>query len=162
MLTIQIQRPTFDLTSYIQRLEREALNTISFAALEYITTSLSIIPVYGGASHATFTALADAAGVPLSISPRARDTQAQGIATSDGGIDSNNNRYSFTYETTLPHLNVNERENANQFGFNLTNPGPYNFRSIAGSAAENVLESFAGVNPLAHISVSSSTVRINI
>ena len=48
--------------------------------------------------------------------------------------DPSNNVYSFTYATTLPHLIVNEYQNANDFPeknghkFRLTHPGPYHFQ----------------------------------
>lgn len=161
-INARLELPSFDYDAYVLALQRIALETISRASLEYITTALSIIPVYGGASHATFTALAEAAGVPLQINPIARNRIAEGIAASDGGIESNGNEYSFTYQTSLPHLNVNERENVNERGFNLRNPGPYNFRQAANAAAEQVIGTIVGPDPRLFIRITPRNARINL
>lgn len=39
----------------------------------------------------------------------------------------------------VPHFLYNDKHNANQVGFNLTTPGPYNALPAAKSAAEEVL-----------------------
>lgn len=141
-IEVNLEQNSLQLADFIRELEQRAARTLREAAREYIFTSISIIPVYGGASHATFVALADAIDVPLQINPVARSTISQGLQSSSGEFNNDAPSFSFVYETDLPHLNVNEREDATRFGFRLITPGPYNFRAIAGAAAQSVLDSF--------------------
>ena len=58
-----------------------------------------------------------------------------------GTLDPNkkgDNRYTFTYTTTLPWLVTNENFNANLWGLSLHNPGPYQFQLAGIDAFEEL------------------------
>ena len=109
-------------------------------------TVLSVIPIWSGASRATFTKLARAVSFPLTITgikatsgdnPKALGPSV-GIQKSRGSVSANekSGRFTFTYGTTLFHLVFNESNNANQspgagkLYAKLLRPGPYNFQEI--------------------------------
>lgn len=121
---------------------------ITLAAIEWINAALDIIPVWSGASHATFLHLARAAGYQLTINERsnAPNRVHLGARTSSGDIEikADAGQFSFNYETRLRHLNINEREHATRltdprlFG-ELRDPGPYNFRDRAREVAVQII-----------------------
>ena len=96
------------------------------------------LPIWSAASVATFSPLASEAGYSLSFVPRRRCAESDQLGGKHPvevrSSDPSNNVYSFTYATTLPHLIVNEYQNANEFPeknghkFRLTHPGPYHFQ----------------------------------
>jgi len=58
-----------------------------------------------------------------------------GVDASTGGVDLTGPVFSFEYSTSLPRLVFNESNNANEVGFNLRNPGPYQFVEASQNAA---------------------------
>ena len=100
-----------------------------------------LIPVYGGASRATFWELASHAEFALALSGPGPNTVELGEANGECKWMAGPSEYSFTYTTTLDHLIVNEYQNANTFvrpgggfWFHLTHPGPYHFQEAGESA----------------------------
>jgi len=136
-ITVRTQTATLDIEAMQRAIAADISDRIQRAAIEYVSTAVSIIPVYSGASQATFTAIADALNLPLTISPRVNSRTDLGVNNSTGDLDLDGPVFSFEYTTELPHLVFNESNNANDFGFNLTNPGPYNFVARATAAAED-------------------------
>lgn len=119
-------------------------------------TVLLVIPVWSGASRATFLKLAREVGFPLTVTglkapsrllnqspselgPRAGFQKSRGEVTTN----SSSGIYTFTYQTDLFHLVFNEFNNANQnptagrLFSRLIQPGPYNFREIGQDAFED-------------------------
>ena len=162
----RFERPRFSLASYRRALDRAITETLSLAAFEYIVSAVEQIPVWSGASRATFTELASAISAPLTINPVVQSGISRGASQGSGGLEVRNGRGSFVYQTTLPHLIFNESNDGNttrgpgQFRDLLT-PGPYNFQEIAGARAEDVINRFSGPNPLTFIrAVVAENVRL--
>ncbi len=97
------------------------------------------LPVWSAASLATLSPLASYVEMTLATVPvgGAPDRVEIGIANGKADFDPGTKKdglYTFTYMTTLPHLIINEYNNANDFPaknghkFNLRNPGPYHFQ----------------------------------
>lgn len=127
-----------NLAAYRKVLEAHLREAIAFSVFQYLSLVEETIPVYGGASRATFLYLAKAIDYHLPINPRAADTTSEGIQASRGTVDVNPRAgtASFTYQTALEHLIYNEHHDGNarpgpgQWG-TLLNPGPYRFRPQA-------------------------------
>jgi hypothetical protein len=112
---------------------------------------ISVIPIWSGASRATFSKLASAVGQPLSLGgissnsalissqPRRWGPRA-GYSQSEGFITTERARFTFTYQTTLFHLVFNEEFDGNanpaagRVFSRLKQPGPYGFRAIGQDA----------------------------
>lgn len=128
---------------------------IKRAAIVWLNaTVLLIIPVWSGASRATFLKLARAVSFPLTITGiQARsgeNLRAQGPSVgfqqSEGKLNLDRLKSgiaTFTYETSLFHLVFNEYNNANdnpeagRLFARLKEPGPYNFQKIGQDAFED-------------------------
>lgn len=143
------QVPTIDIAKYKQALREAALTALVDAASRWLSTATAIIPVWSGASHATFLQLAQAAKYTLNINPVTNGREAWGVASSEGGLSSekDDTYFRFFYKTSLPHLIYNEYNNANispdpsLFG-KLRRPGPYQFQSKANVVAAPALKDF--------------------
>jgi len=103
-------------------------------------TAIEKIPVWSGASRATFLHLASELNFPIDIqvSGTAKPRINLGMAKSSGELDDNGRDgiVSMRYQTNLDHLVFNEYQNANAYGHHLKNPGPYQFQK-AGQRAFN-------------------------
>jgi len=127
-----------NLNQFQQALHQELAKALVDGAKTYLETvapkNMSEgIPVWSGASRATFSELASYVEYVISCSPVHGAPNRIALGTDSGtaifepgtvspGV------YSFTYETTLPHLIINEYHDATQWGFRLKNPGPYHFQ----------------------------------
>jgi hypothetical protein len=139
-LTASFKTPKVDFAKFRQALHDQLAETLAQAGMKYLMATAETLPTWSGASRATFTPLASHVGFVLSIAPVAIsriDLGAElGNATFDAG-ETDPSLYTFSYETTLPHLIVNEYHNTNTFinpangkpYFHLKNPGPYHFQS---------------------------------
>ncbi len=140
--------------TYKRRLDVLLSKHIEKAAATWLNaTVLLLIPVWSGASRATFLKLARAVNFPLTITgiranpdlignqpdrwgPRAGFQRSQGSVTKDPSIG----LFTFTYGTDLFHLVFNEHNNANsspaagKLFSRLLEPGPYNFQEIGADA----------------------------
>ena len=133
--------PQIDLRKYKAFLNKELPKFLNQAAARWLNaTAIAIVPVWSGASRATFLKLASAVSFQLSIgrSPTAPNRVSLGKSKSSGGIKINKSKgtYFFFYQTTLEHL-VHNEFNPPPAGFNLIKPGPYRFQE-AGAAAFTV------------------------
>ena len=151
-VSVRLEEAHLDIDRYQTELKARLPETVTRAAFAYVLAATSVIPVWSGASHATFTELASAIGLPLAISPTAGDRTTLGTSTSSGELNTGNAMASFTYETELPHLIYNEAVNANinpdrSLFSKLLQPGPYGFQAIAGAAATSVMDTFVGPTP---------------
>jgi hypothetical protein len=123
------------LEKYRQLVHEELSEAIAHAAFEWMQAVLAEIPVWSGASHATFLRLSREVGFNLSISPSVISRIPYGQRHGDGEViaDRDKGLYLFKYETTLEHLIFNEQFNANLGGdpkvfHRLRKPGPYQFQ----------------------------------
>lgn len=122
----------------------------------WLTQADILVPVWSGASKATFTELANEVNFNLSIvkAVRAPNRIAKGRSAGQGDlkIDARNAIGEATYSTTLDHLVFNEFNNANAGGdpkvfSRLKNPGPYNFLEQANAAFEAATDDFQFPRP---------------
>ena len=133
-----LRAPRLDLTAYRKKLHEHLSQQTIEAAKKWFDGAIMShpIPVWSGASRATFRKLADQVGYSLPISPVVASRIPLGEGASQGHLTLNlqKGKYTVHYSTTLKHLVFNEYNNANAHGFHLKNPGPYNFQ-VKGQAA---------------------------
>lgn len=128
--------PRVDFVKYKRALQETLGDAIAHAAFEWLGATTTIIPVWSGASRATFMPLASQIGFQLSVQPIAwKDRVDIGLSNATGSLtaDSEKGQFSFTYSTTLPWLIYNEFNNANitpdpTLFSRLLQPGPYHFQ----------------------------------
>jgi hypothetical protein len=142
-ITATLQVPRLDINRYKRQLADDMTAALTNAAFEWVLAATAEIPVWSGASHATFLQLSREIGFQLSISEagNAPNRVSYGLRHSDGVFitDPNAGRFAFHYETDLKHLVYNEYNNANVtpdpgLFFRLLKPGPYHFQEAARAA----------------------------
>lgn len=132
-----------NLRAYKAKLHERMTKAVADAAQEWIRTATFIIPVWSGASVATFLPLLgeiQGASLSLTINPKrnAPNRISFGRRESKGSfVTDSSGSYTFSYQTDLPHLLYNEVNNANADPIGaglfaaLINPGPYHFQERA-------------------------------
>jgi hypothetical protein len=159
--------PRFEYDKYVEVLTEYLSDVIALAAFEWINAATAEIPVWSGASHATFLKLANSIDFQLSInrSSTAPNRTGYGQAHSEGGMNiDGKGRFTFLYETNLKHLVYNEYNNANitpddGLLYQLLNPGPYDFQRTAREAFLRSVRSVSLPDPFRHIKVSIRRVK---
>ena len=133
--------PVIDSSRFQAKVHKTMSEAIAYGSFEWINAALRKIPVWSGASHATFLKLAKETGFHLAITPVARQRISLGESQGEGSLtaDQSSGKYAFTYATTLEHLIFNEYQNANEGGdpnlfAQLIRPGPYGFQLAASEA----------------------------
>lgn len=123
------------LDAYRSLLHEQLSKAIAHAAAEWLEAAIADIPVWSGASQATFLKLARDISYPLRINPKVMSQINFGESRGEGELirDIVKVVYKFTYHTNLRHLIFNEYHNANvehdPAVFNrLLRPGPYQFQ----------------------------------
>jgi hypothetical protein len=135
-----------DLAAWRRQVDRVLMEALAQGIYQYLTAIMSRVPVWSGASRATFLQLASTISLVIPIEPSARGGAysriADGTAQGSGRllVDTLSGRYRFEYKTTLPHLIYNEEHDANVeksdpnvFGV-LKKPGPYHFQQYGADA----------------------------
>lgn len=134
--TGQIAAPRIDLIGYRTALDKAMREAIAQAVMEWLNRVLEEIPDWTGASRATFVKLASTIGMNVTH----KDTRSfMGDSESQGKLNLNEppGHYTFTYQTSLPHLIWNEYHDANTDPdptkypppAKLWKPGPYEFQA---------------------------------
>lgn len=135
--------PRLDLTGYKKALDAAMREVLAQGLMAWLEAVVAEVPVWSGASRATFVKIASRIGasVPIGGAPAAVDRTAMGMAASTGEMvmDANSGLYVFKYGTDLPWLVWNELHNANvdpdpTLFAKLKKPGPYEFQ-VKGAAA---------------------------
>lgn len=139
--------PSINLAAYRKELHRTMSEAVAQATMEWLEAVLAEIPVWSGASRATFIKLASEINYGVDIAPVAMDRTAQGVAQSDGKVvaDINKGLYTFQYGTTLPWLIWNEYHNANvepdpTLFYRVWKEGPYRFQIKGADAFQQFAE----------------------
>ncbi|REJ65630.1 MAG: hypothetical protein DWQ31_16960 [Planctomycetota bacterium] len=155
-----LRAPRVNLASYRAELHKRFSELIVEAAHQWLdATVVSLIPVWSGASVATFHKLARSVNFALTAGhrPIAPDRRAEGMRNSEGGlaIDRQAGTYHFEYGTTLDHLIYNELNNANvspdaTLFARLLNPGPYKFQEAGVKAFRRIAERASLPDPRRH------------
>jgi len=148
----QFSIPRIDVAAYRNALDAHMKGLIAQGLMEWLEAVLAEIPVWSGASRATFVKLAQQISYNLPVGPAAVqaahglftsriDRTAAGMSQSEGSLTANKQtgEYTFTYSTTLPWLIWNEYHNANvepdpTLFYRLLEPGPYQFQIIGARA----------------------------
>lgn len=146
--------PRLNLAAARVAIQKELRERLAEACFQYLDAVLAEVPVWSGASAATFTQLAKSIDFPLNITPTTKPGRglgaAYGAAHGKGKLDSSKDGVAlFTYSTTLIHLIWNEQfppPGPGQRG-TLKRPGPYHFRDAGKAAFEKVAKSAKLPNP---------------
>lgn len=111
---------------------------------EWVRTVAAILPNWSGESRASLKPIADLVDVPIFVTTVAGAPNRQGLGESEGfgRLSNTGGVYSFEWRSQVFHLAFNELNNANQVGFHLRNPGPYQSQRQAQQSF------FLTVNPL--------------
>lgn len=144
-VTATFKPPTFDYSKWKTLSDEKMREQLAKAVFVWIQAATAPIPVWSGASLATFQPLASEISYNLSIrGTRHGDFRglgpAVGVAESEGSFEESKGVFKAIYATSLRHLIWNEYHNANTdpdpslFG-KLKNPGPYNFQEKGRAAA---------------------------
>jgi hypothetical protein len=145
-----LRAPRIDLDKYRRVLDKHLREAIAQALTEWLeATVMAEVPVWSGASRATFLALARNIEYNIPIFPVAPSRISRGVSESSGSLEADEmkGRYVFTYQTTLPWLIINEYFDATQWGFHLKKPGPYDFQKKGAAAFRRFAENVRLPNP---------------
>ena len=143
--------PTLLIPEWKARVQREMQSALERGVIAWLAAATAPIPVWSGASRATFQALAARVNFVLSIDPTGLGSRlgvgpAGGAAASSGRFFGSPSKGEFfaEYRTSLEHLVFNEFNNANAGGdpkvfSRLRSPGPYNFQAAGNAAFRQVV-----------------------
>jgi hypothetical protein len=151
-----------DMEKYRRTLDRHLREALAQAIVQWLeATVLAEVPVWSGASRATFLALARNVEYNIPIFPAAPSRIGRGIAESSGSLETDEarGRYVFQYRTTLPWLIINEYFDATQWGFHLKKPGPYDFQEKGKAAFRKFAEGVRLPNPFECLKSTKIKVR---
>ena len=151
-----------DLAKYRYKMDKSLREATAHAIMEWLqATVLAEVPVWSGASRATFLALARMIEYNIPIMPVVPSRVARGAAESSGSLetDSTKGRYVFTYRTTLPWLIVNEYFDATVWGFHLWKRGPYDFQTKGQTAFHEFAKTVRLPNPFDSLKTTKIKVR---
>jgi hypothetical protein len=153
------------MSNYKRILHEQLSEEIARAGFLWLNAVLMQIPVWSGASHATFLRLSREVGYQLMVQPRVISRIGYGQRHGDGEViaDPAKGQYSFWYKTTLPHLIYNEFNNANivpdpTLFDELIIPGPYRFQEAGRKAFEDYARTVRLPNPWVTLKVKAHKV----
>lgn len=162
----------------MKALDKTLMEALAKGVFEYINTILSVIPVWSGASRATFLQLATIISFSIPIESVAwtgtgeknhpghaaalnRISLGAQCGTGRLIIDATAGKYHFEYTNDLHYLTFNEYNDANQGGDSavfsrLKRPGPYHFQAKGAAAFEKSARETHLPNPWDHVKISVS------
>jgi len=157
-LSAKLQIPQINISGYRTATHELLLETITEAAKAWLQNANDIIPVWSGASRATFLDLANHVRFLWPIEPVAKSRTALGYDLGDATFEANKatSTYSFSYSTTLAHLIINEYHDATQWGFHLRHPGPYHFQEKGRQALRRITVSMPALAPF----IKNKSIRV--
>lgn len=143
---ISLRQLQYKRNQHVAEINKRLQELIKQSARVWLAEVIPRVPVWSGASRATFEHLAAAAGVtvPISPTPTAPDRIPLGRIHSRGGIEKTGKGvWRFYYETDLEYLIANETQNVKrgEYGLRgrLITPTPYQFREAGSKAVEDFL-----------------------
>lgn len=162
----KLELPKFNRAAYVRAMNAHMTDVIQDAARVWLNATVaSLIPIWSGASAATFLKLARAASFNLTAGPigGVRSRTAEGSRQSTGNIISGKTAYWFEYGTTLRHLIFNEFNDANAGGdpavfARLVNPGPYQFQQAGATAFRSFARTVRLPNPFNYVKVTTRVI----
>lgn len=160
-----LRAPRMQTARYRQMLHEHLSDEIAKAAFVWLTAVLQEIPVWSGASHATFLRLSREVGYQMAIAPKVTSRIPYGQRQGDGEViaDPAKGLYAFRYETTLKHLVYNEFNDANvvpdpALFYRLLHPGPYMFQQTGVAALQNAVKDVRLPSPSLAIKLVSKRI----
>lgn len=164
--TAKLQLPKFDKAGYRRAMNSHMTAVIQDAARLWLNATVaSLIPIWSGASAATFLKLARAASYDLAPAPIGGVQSRTGLGQreSTGNIVAGRTQYWFEYGTTLRHLIFNEFNDANAGGdpavfAHLVNPGPYQFQKAGQAAFMSFARTVRLPNPFDYVKVTQRVI----
>lgn len=154
-----------DMRAYKLALHSHLSEQIANAAFLWLNAVLSQIPVWSGASHATFLRLAREVGYTLAIQPRVISRIPYGQRQGDGEViaDPAKGQYAFRFETSLAHLIYNEFNSANvtpdpTLFAQLLRPGPYGFQQVGVKVFQEFAKTVRLPNPFDDLKIKRHRV----
>lgn len=114
-LKAKVRYPKIDRGKTSDALHETLTNAAIEAAKTFVITATSIVPVWSGASKASFLKLASQVSVGVAVSPRsdAPNRIPLGIETSTGYLILSRGRsYSFVWSSDLDYIHIVEENNA--------------------------------------------------
>jgi hypothetical protein len=164
--------PKLRVKAYQKVLHDYLAEVIAKAAFEWLGAVLPHVPVWSGASAATFLPLARRVGYQLTIQPllyarRSRVDLGLSHANADMSVATDGSRATFTYSTTLAHLIWNEYHNANVDPDptkwpppnELVEPGPYHFQDAGAKKFKQFADDVMLPSPWKFVTVKEYRVR---
>lgn len=143
-----------DIASYKKELEKKLTEDLKAAIRAYLRAIIgNVIPVWSGASVATFLKLASTADTAINITPRVRSRISLGKSRSEAKMTSDFSKgvIKVEYSTSLAHLVFNEYNDAAIRGIYLTQPGPYQFQVKGAAAFSQVAATTRLPSPFKHL-----------
>ena len=154
-----------NMEDYRKRMHEQLSEEIARAAFVWLDAVLAEIPVWSGASWATFLRLSREVGYSLVISPKAVNRIPYGQRHGDGEVitDSKKGLYTFKYSTSLSWLisnefNNNTAENDPTVWYRLKRPGPYRFQQAGQRAFEKMAGDVRLPSPWKSLKVSKQRI----
>jgi len=167
-----------DLGLYQKALDQTLREALAHAVFEYINEVLSVIPVWSGASRATFLQLARQISMYIPIVPTAwggtgaknhpsassilnRIPLGERCGTGKLNMDIGTGKYNFEYTNDLHYLTYNEYHDANSEKSDpavfsqLKRPGPYNFQKKGAAAFESSARMARLPNPWQYLKITT-------
>jgi hypothetical protein len=156
--TYKFNIPRINVDRYRNELDKSMREAVAQAVMEWLDAVLMEIPVWSGASRATFIKLGMQIGMNIPVAPASGnwahglftsriDRRGEGLSQSTGKVehDKAKGRYVFIYGTTLPWLIWNEYHNANvepdpTLFYRVLKEGPYNFQAKGAEAFKKFAE----------------------
>ena len=160
-----------DLRGYRARVHNEMTRIVMESARVWLNATVTrLIPIWSGASVATFLHLARAANYGLQVGPNPGVKSRVGLGLAVSGpltpitLDAKAGVYKFEYETALKHLIYNEFNDANaspDIGLfhRLINPGPYHFQEAGRAAFQAYAAGVRLPDPTASIVVTERQIK---
>jgi hypothetical protein len=148
-----------DMGDYQRRLHEQLSEEIAHVASVWLEAVLQEIPIWSGASWATFTRLSRAIGSTLAISPTSLNRISYGQRHGNGALTADKKKveYTFEYSTDLRWLVHNEfnspGSDPNVWG-RLKKPGPYHFQQAGQTAFEKYAANIRLPNPWKSLKVT--------
>jgi hypothetical protein len=141
--TYSFRRPELNFERFKKELDTHMKEMLASGLVAWLNVVTAEVPVWSGASRATFLKIAGEIGFPVDVSGgnAPEDRTGIGQAASKGKLvaDITTGEYTFLYSTSLPWLIWNEYHNANidpdpTLFYKLKKPGPYEFQAKGAAA----------------------------
>lgn len=119
MLTAKVDYPVVDVDKSVQAIHKTMARFVTDTLAVWVTGSTEPVPVWSGASRASFLKLAAQARVTITINPVAPSRIPLGIETSVGEVFANpGTNYGWLWSSDLAHIGiVDDRVNFTGAGF---------------------------------------------